>query len=247
MGPANRGWQLGSPGQSGAAKTAASMVKDMSSTPEPVVAARTRGRPPAGQDPLKRIAILVGADRVFSASGFDVASMDDIAKAAGVSKATLYVYFADKTQLFSAMIAAQRADQYAGFAEHLAAPGDVRTVLTGFGRALAISASSEWSLRINRIVLGVAERMPDVGREFFETGPMQLAETLAAYLEQQQSAGALRMHHTFFAAVQFIELCQAALVRPRLYRAITTPPGEDEINRIVAGAVYVFMAAYGRT
>jgi AcrR family transcriptional regulator len=208
---------------------------------------RGRGRPPAGQDPLKRVAILVGADQVFSASGFDVASMDDIAKAAGVSKATLYVYFADKTQLFSAMIAAQRADQYTGFADHLRAPGDVQTVLTGFGRALAISASSEWSLKINRIVLGVAERMPDVGREFFETGPMQLAETLAAYLERQQTAGTLRMHHTFFAAVQFIELCQAALVRPRLFRAITTPPGEDEINRIVAGAVHVFMAAYGRT
>lgn len=209
-------------------------------------APRGRGRPPAGQDPYKRVGILLGADQVFSAVGFDVASMDDIAKAAGVSKATLYVYFKDKTTLFSAMIAAQRADQYAGFEEHLNAPGDVRDVLTGFGRALAISASSDWSLRINRIVLGVAERMPDVGREFFESGPMRLAETLAAYLERQQTAGALRMPHTFFAAVQFIELCHAALVRPRLYRAIVTPPGDDEIDRIVAGAVHVFMAAYGR-
>lgn len=207
---------------------------------------RGRGRPPAGQDAHKREAILLGADQVFSAVGFDVASMDDIAKAAGVSKATLYVYFTDKTQLFSAMITAQRADQYTGLAALLLAPGEARAVLTGFGRALATSASSEGSLRINRIVLGVAERMPDVGRAFFETGPLQLAETLGDYLERQQTAGALRMPHTLFAAVQFIELCHAALVRPRLYRAITEPPSEDDINRIVAGAVHVFMAAYGR-
>jgi hypothetical protein len=147
--------------------------------------------------------------------------------------------------LFTALIETRRAEQFAGLAALLDEPGTVRDVLTGFGRAFASVATSEWSLRINRIVLGVAERMPDVGRAFFETGPMQLAQSVEAYLVRQQSSGTLRMPHTFFAAVQFLELCQAALVRPRLYRAITTPPTDDEIDRVIAGTVGVFMAAYG--
>ncbi|WP_372674886.1 TetR/AcrR family transcriptional regulator, partial [Aquicoccus sp.] len=40
--------------------------------------------------------VLEGARKVFMADGFERASVDDIARAAGVSKATLYSYFPDK-------------------------------------------------------------------------------------------------------------------------------------------------------
>src|SRR5690349_16872873 len=58
-----------------------------------------RGRPAAGQDPAKREQILEGARRVFIEMGFDAASMNDITRAAGVSKGTIYVYFANKEEL----------------------------------------------------------------------------------------------------------------------------------------------------
>src|SRR5919197_1253535 len=60
-------------------------------------------REPAG-DPAKREQILQGARRVFLAQGFDAASMGEIARAAGVSKGTLYVYFKDKEDLFEAIV-----------------------------------------------------------------------------------------------------------------------------------------------
>ena len=44
--------------------------------------------------------VLAGAREVFMADGFEGASVDDIARAAGVSKATLYSYFPDKKLLF---------------------------------------------------------------------------------------------------------------------------------------------------
>ena len=47
----------------------------------------------------KRRQILDGARKVFMNLGFDGASMNEIARAAGVSKGTLYVYFADKNRL----------------------------------------------------------------------------------------------------------------------------------------------------
>ena len=48
--------------------------------------------------------ILRGARQVFLESGYGSASMDRIAREAGVSKGTLYNYFANKETLFATMI-----------------------------------------------------------------------------------------------------------------------------------------------
>ena len=44
--------------------------------------------------------VLEGARAIFMRDGFEGASVDDIAREAGVSKATLYSYFPDKRLLF---------------------------------------------------------------------------------------------------------------------------------------------------
>jgi len=56
------------------------------------------------EDTSKRRQILDGARKVFMDLGFDGASMGEIARSAGVSKGTLYVYFADKSRLFEAIV-----------------------------------------------------------------------------------------------------------------------------------------------
>ena len=86
--------------------------------------------------PAKVRQILGGAREVFLRLGFDGASMGDIARAAGVSKGTLYVYFENKAELFSALIADERKQAKREF--HL----DPRTVpmsprtFARYGRAL---------------------------------------------------------------------------------------------------------------
>src|SRR5258705_281714 len=61
------------------------------------------------EDSSKRRQILDGARKVFMDLGFDGASMGEIARSAGVSKGTLYVYFDDKNRLFEAIVGADRA------------------------------------------------------------------------------------------------------------------------------------------
>src|SRR3974390_139978 len=56
------------------------------------------------EDSAKRRQIVEGARQIFLSQGFDAASMNDIARTAGVSKGTLYVYFADKEELFAAIV-----------------------------------------------------------------------------------------------------------------------------------------------
>jgi AcrR family transcriptional regulator len=66
--------------------------------------AQVKLAPQTAEDSAKRRQIVQGARAVFLERGFDAASMSDIARAAGVSKGTLYVYFADKEQLFEAIV-----------------------------------------------------------------------------------------------------------------------------------------------
>lgn len=217
----------------------------MSDTIEPIRKASARNRRIAGADPDKRRHILDGALAVFTARGFDAASMSDIAAAANVSKGTLYVYFEDKEHLFVALIEREREAQRRGAFEALNEDPDIAHALQSFGEGLVSLLVSDFAVSAHRIVLGVAERMPDLGQEFYERGPMQGAQRLAAFLNDKAKAGLLAIDDAELAAAQFLDLCQATLVRPRLFNARRDPPSPIEIRRVVAAAVTMFLARYG--
>src|ERR1700689_406883 len=88
-----------------------------------------------GEDGAKRRQIVEGARAVFLAQGFDAASMNDIARAAGVSKGTLYVYFSDKEHLFGAIVEQECGEQAEGIFDLDPNDHDVEAVLTRLGNA----------------------------------------------------------------------------------------------------------------
>lgn len=206
---------------------------------------RRGGRPAAGTDPVKRRQILEGAGRVFSTTGFDASSMSDVAREARVSKATLYVYFQDKEHLFTAICAERRDRNIAEIISLLDTEKPLREVATKFGVELLTILAQPFVVAAHRIVIGVAERMPEVGSEFFERGPKRLTTALANYFDHHVAKGDLKIADTYFAAAQFLELIQASIIRPRLYGAITEEPSREEIDRNVASALAMFLAAYG--
>src|SRR5260370_37026257 len=121
----------------------------------------------ADEDRAKRRQIIEGARRVFLAQGFDAASMGEIARAAGVSKGTLYVYFENKEQLFDAIVGQECLVQAEGIFNFDLADKEVEPVLTRLGLAYVRflcrpgAPSSALQTRI-----AIAERMPAVGRRF---------------------------------------------------------------------------------
>lgn len=203
-----------------------------------------RNRRVAGADPEKRRQILDGAQAIFHAQGFDAASMNEIAVAAGVSKGTLYVYFEDKEHLFVALIEREREKHRQHMYEALTEHPDLPQALAGFGTNLVRLLTDPFSLSAHRIVLGVAERMPDLGRAFFERGPLLGGQRLAAFLRMRITAGELSIADPELAAGQFIDLCQSTLLRPRLFNAERRPPTNAEIRHVVDEAVAMFLARY---
>lgn len=172
--------------------------------------------------------------------------MSDIAAAANVSKGTLYVYFEDKEHLFLALIERERESQKRAAYEALEEDPDVAHALQTFGERLIKLLCADFTISAARIVIGVAERMPDVGREFYENGPMQGAQRLAGYLDGRVAEGELAIEDTALAAAQFLDLSQSTLLRPRLFNAVRVQPSDGEVTRVVRAAVEIFMMRYGR-
>src|SRR5471030_699587 len=85
------------------------------------------------EDSSKRRQILDGARKVFMDLGFDGASMGEIARSAGVSKGTLYVYFADKNRLFEAIVEEEALEQ-GKTAFNFDPARDVTTTMMEFGQ-----------------------------------------------------------------------------------------------------------------
>jgi len=203
-------------------------------------------RPGAGQDPRKREQILDGARKLFLAEGFDAASMGDIARAAGVSKGTLYVYFDSKELLFAELVREEKIRQ--GNAIFALDPGDhdVGGVLTRLGRAFAGFITQPKTVKAARGVLAIAHRLPEIGKDFFNLGPRRCTGRLGDYLRAQVDAGVLEIDDVELAAAQFLDLTHCTLHKHLLYGS-TDYPGEERINRVVDAAVRMFLKTYGRS
>lgn len=198
----------------------------------------------AGQDPEKRTQILHGAWRVFMEQGFDSASMNNICKAAGVSKGTLYVYFENKEDLFVALIENRRGAFFATLQTELAGAGTLEDRLVAYARALARKLNSDDVIRLQRIVIGVVERMPELGERFYEVGAKHFLGALRDFLEAETQAGTLAIADLDLAATQFSELASAGTWRSRLFGHRAAPPSEADIAHVADEAVRMFLSAY---
>src|ERR1700730_17687434 len=141
-------------------------------------------------DNAKRRQIMEGARAVFLAQGFDAASMNDIARKAGVSKGTLYVYFDSKEALFVAIADEQCHKQAESVFVLDEADRDVAAVLTRLGNAFTSFMCNRSPSTISPKI-AIADRMPDIGRQFYETGPAVGIGKLSRYLQAQVTAGVL--------------------------------------------------------
>jgi AcrR family transcriptional regulator len=196
----------------------------------------------ADEDSSKRRQILDGARKLFLDLGFDGASMGEIARAAGVSKGTLYVYFADKNRLFEAIVEEEVLDQQR-VAFNFDPERDVATTLHEFGQAYIELLCRPGGGSAIRTVMAIAERMPEVGSRFYSNVVAHTIARLAAYLDARGAAGDLEIEDRKLAASQFMMACQASLFLPFVFQASPAPSAE-RIAEVVQSATRMFLAAY---
>lgn len=188
--------------------------------------------------------VLDGARTIFMRDGFEGASVDEIVREAGVSKATLYSYFPDKRLLFLEVAKVECQAQSDAAVAQVEHSENVREALTVAAKRMTRFFMSDVGLQVHRIIVGESQRFPEIGREFYESGPARVHEILRMFLKKSVDAGHLQIDDIDLAADQFPELCKAGL-HLKMVLGLRDPPTEDEIDRVIDGAVDVFMCRYG--
>lgn len=188
--------------------------------------------------------VLEGARQIFLTQGFEGASVDDIAREAGVSKATLYSYFADKRLLFLEVAKAECCRQADEAEARVGCGLPPCEALTIAATTLVEFFTSDFFLRIFRIFVAESERFPELGREFYESGPALGRARMVEYLRDAVERGEFKIEDMDLAAEQFAELCKSDLFTQRLF-GIASTVTQAQKDRVIQGAVEVFMARYG--
>ena len=187
--------------------------------------------------------VLEGARQVFMTDGFEGANVDDIAKKAGVSKATLYSYFPDKRLLFMEVVNQECERQSQSAIDNIDQSALPRDVLTQAGQHFLRFLTSQFGQQVFRICVAESDRFPEIGRAFYGSGPERMRMEMVGYFTESIARGELKIADLTLAADQFAELCKADLW-PRLVFGVMSSVTEADINRVVDGAVETFLARY---
>ena len=118
---------------------------------------------------------------------------------------------------------------------------------TALKRVISEHVRAELTLVDSRdaALAAIAERMPDVGRQYYEHVIDRTTRELAAWLDSEVEAKRLSIDDTALAAQQFMLSCQAKLFLPFILQ-VAPSPSRAQIAKVVASATKMFLAAYRR-
>ena len=135
----------------------------------------------------KTEAILKGAMQEFLAHGYAATSMDRVAKAAKVSKATVYSHFGDKESLFNAVIKDLAQDKFQtvmGLQQPQSLEQEPKIVLSAIATRMLNNAKSDRNFQdFIRIIIGESGRFPELAQAYVRNLAKPAIETLTQYLK----------------------------------------------------------------
>jgi len=189
---------------------------------------------------LKRQAILDGATRMFLAHGYRNASMEKIAQAAPVSKATLYNHFDSKNALFAAVISERCASLLQTMNQVTVKSDGVESNLTKIASAAVELIFSEEALAIYRLVVAESPDFPELGQLFYQSGPQTVLTQLEDYFRQLNTEDSFNIADPVFAADAFFSMLKGDL-HLRCLLTETLWPCAEEKNHLVAQVIAFYM------
>jgi AcrR family transcriptional regulator len=132
------------------------------------ISAPKRQKPPARPDPAeaaKLLQLIDAAEDIFLQKGYHTATMSDVAKAAGMSKKTVYQLIDSKAELFAVLLAHHQS--LLNFPEPLP-DWTVNKILTEHLLCLARFLLSPEQISIIRLIMAEYTHSPGLGRVFHE-------------------------------------------------------------------------------
>jgi TetR/AcrR family transcriptional repressor of mexJK operon len=188
-------------------------------------------------DDPKRIAILDAATRLFLTHGFRSVSMDKIAGAAPVSKATLYNHFASKNALFAAVVSrlcTNLLDTVMQATEE--ENDDVEDTLEKIATSFVDLLFTEEGLGIYRLIVAESNDFPELGQLVYDASAKIVLTQLEQYLQRLNASGCFHIADPEFAADAFFSLLKSDL-HCQCLMATRSLPSQQEKQRLVQRAM----------
>ena len=171
--------------------------------------------------------ISAAALEVFAEKGFAAARVEEIARRAGVSKGTLYLYFKDKEDLFRAVVRDAIAPNVAAITEAIStmeAPFAevIRVFLAGFAEREARLPLGA----VAKMVIGESRNFPELARVWHDEVASKAIGALAAFVRGAQERGEARAGDPRLYAFSLI----GPMVLGALWRATLVPAGGQPLD-----------------
>jgi AcrR family transcriptional regulator len=183
--------------------------------------------------------ILDAATTVFGEQGFARTRLEDVAKRAGVSKGTLYLYFDSKDALFREMVRRNVVSAIAeAEAKYLDHPGSAREALTALVHAWWEKLGNRESACIHRLVGAELSSFPELGRFYFEEVVSRSRRLIGALIARGIADGEFRPVVNEYAIRGLPSLVFHAINTQRFYA--TFDPAALDDTQVIDGILDLF-------
>jgi TetR/AcrR family transcriptional repressor of mexJK operon len=192
----------------------------------------------------KRAAIIAAATPLFLAHGYSKISMEKIAAAAPVSKATLYNHFSSKDALLEAVIAQFCSSLLQTLNQAVATVDNLETNLYKIATAFVELIFCADALAMYRLVIAESRDFPQLGQLVYDSSAQAVLKCLGDYLRQLNSNGQFSKMEPEFTADAFFSLLKGDRHFQCLL-GLKTPPTTVEKQVLVEKTVAFYLRGIG--
>lgn len=205
----------------------------------PEVATTRRGRPTQAEAHALNLKVREAAVDVFLEFGYAGTSMEALARAAGITRKTLYARYADKHAVFVDVIpwALARVADDGSFSVN--DTEDVEADLVAFGRLAIKRATHPQNVRLKRIAMTEAARFPEFAVSADSMMWAERQRALTELLRRHEARGNVKADDTELAAEHFLALVESIPSRLADFGIFRSKRQEDRHLRY---AVRLFLA-----
>ena len=200
--------------------------------------ARSPGRPRSEE---KRVQIMNAAIELFTHNGYEGTSVEEIASRAGVSKQTVYSHYGCKETLFGLAVSTKCKSSGIN-ADDIDPAIPPERMLPELARSFIDLITSPEAVSVHAICTVSAETHPELGKTYFERGPLATVRAIADYLEAQHRAGRLHVENPEHAAWQLLCMLKAEAQMRTQFNLEEQDPAD--LQEYMASCVSMFLRAY---
>ncbi len=180
----------------------------------------------------KSQAILNAATSMFLEYGYRSVSMDKIAQAAPVSKATLYNHFESKEVLLAGVIRSLCDELLKTMSQAHSENETLEQTLTQIANSFVDLVFSENAIAIYRLIIAESRDFPELSQLFYRSGPQIALNQFQQYWRKLQEHGVLQQIDPVFSADAFFSLLKGE-IHLQCLLGIRELPSDEEKKQMV--------------